>query len=106
MKSGIEKDAVYQRVRSQKIRRTMLRNGDEQDMSNLAFTWKRQGQDKEALKLMEEYVTLQTMIIGTNHPHTSSSRKILLGWQTYRPYSRQGFQSMGGVVCSGQRQVL
>jgi hypothetical protein len=51
-------------------------------MNNLAFTWKGQGQDGKALKLMGECVALRSRTIGTNHPHTVSSRIVLLGWQT------------------------
>jgi len=50
-------------------------------MGNLAFTWKGLSRDKEALKLIEECVIMQTMAIGTNHPDTLSSRIVLLGWQ-------------------------
>jgi hypothetical protein len=31
---------------------------------------------------MEECVALRSRTIGTNHPHTVSSRTVLLGWQT------------------------
>jgi hypothetical protein len=51
-------------------------------MANLASTYRDQGRGIEALKLMEECVTLQTRIIGTNHPDTLSSRTALLRWQT------------------------
>ena len=47
-------------------------------MANLAFTWKEQSRDKEAIKLIEECVMLQTRKIGINHPDTSSSRTALL----------------------------
>ncbi len=50
-------------------------------MNNLAFTWKGQGQDKEALRLMEQCVALQSRIRGTSHPSTLSSRTALLAWQ-------------------------
>jgi hypothetical protein len=50
-------------------------------MNNLAFTWKRQDKDKQALKLMEQCVALRSKTIDTNHPHTLSSRTVLLGWQ-------------------------
>jgi hypothetical protein len=51
-------------------------------MNNLAFTWKEQGRDTEALNLMEECITGRTRILGTDHPDTLSSRTTLLGWQT------------------------
>jgi hypothetical protein len=50
-------------------------------INNLAFTWKAQGRDNEALKLMEECVIAHTLILGTNRPDTLSSRTILLEWQ-------------------------
>jgi hypothetical protein len=37
-------------------------------MNNLAFTWKGQGRDKEALTLIEECVIARTRMLGTNHP--------------------------------------
>ncbi|KAH6674687.1 hypothetical protein B0J14DRAFT_587885 [Halenospora varia] len=51
-------------------------------MNNLAFIWKEQGRDVEALKLIEECVMLRTRIIGTKHPDTLSSRTTLFGWRT------------------------
>jgi hypothetical protein len=51
-------------------------------MANLAYTWKGQGRDKDALKLMEECAKLRTRIIGTKHPDTLSSCMTLLEWQT------------------------
>jgi Tetratricopeptide repeat len=53
-------------------------------MANLAFTWKSQGRVDDAINLMEEFVILQTQTIGINHPNTSASQIILLGWQTER----------------------
>jgi hypothetical protein len=50
-------------------------------MANLAATYWNQGRAKEALKLMEECVTLRIRIIGTNRPDTLSSRITLFGWQ-------------------------
>lgn len=51
-------------------------------MANLAVTYRDQGRDKKAFKLMKECVTLLTRIIGTSHPDTLSSRAILSRWQT------------------------
>jgi hypothetical protein len=51
-------------------------------MNNLAFTWEGLDRDTEALKLMEECVTVRIRILGTNHPHTLSSCATLLRWQT------------------------
>ena len=39
-------------------------------MYNLACTWKHQGRDIEAIKLMEECVHLRIRILGANHPDT------------------------------------
>ena len=50
--------------------------------NNLAFTWKENGRDGEALKLIEECAAARSRILGTNHPDTLPSRTTLLGWQT------------------------
>lgn len=55
-------------------------------MNNLAFTWKGQGRDQEALKLMDECVALRSRIISTNQPHTLSPRTILVSWQAEALY--------------------
>jgi hypothetical protein len=50
-------------------------------MANLAITWKGQGRNEEAVKLMSECVQLRTQILGANHPFTLSSIKALSGWE-------------------------
>jgi hypothetical protein len=39
-------------------------------IKHLAFTWKGLGRDVEAVKLMERYVQLRTLILGPYHPYT------------------------------------
>jgi hypothetical protein len=51
-------------------------------MANLALIWKGNGRDTDALKLMKQCAEAQARILGANHPYTSSSRIILLRWQT------------------------
>jgi Tetratricopeptide repeat len=50
-------------------------------MNNLAFTWKGQGRNAEAINLMEGCVQLWTRILGVDYPHTLSSFAALIGWQ-------------------------
>jgi len=50
-------------------------------MNNLAYTWKGQGRDEEAIKLMSECVQLRTQILGAGHPFTLSSLAALDGWK-------------------------
>ncbi|TGO25601.1 hypothetical protein BPAE_0076g00020 [Botrytis paeoniae] len=54
-------------------------------MANLAYTWKGQDRHKEALKLLEECVVLQSRSLGINHPDTLFSRTNLLTWRTAEP---------------------
>jgi hypothetical protein len=49
-------------------------------MGNLAFTWKGQGRDKEAIVLMKQCVWLRERVLGPDHPFTLSSRKALIRW--------------------------
>jgi tetratricopeptide (TPR) repeat protein len=51
-------------------------------MANLALIWKGNSRDIDALKLMKQCAEARARILGANHPYTSSSRTILLGWQT------------------------
>ena len=46
-------------------------------MANLAFTWKEQGRDPEAVGLMRECVRLQERVLGASHPHFISSSNAL-----------------------------
>ena len=50
-------------------------------MNNLAFTWKRQDWDKEAIALMKECVRLRERVLGLDHPFTSPSRVALDQWE-------------------------
>ena len=51
-------------------------------MNNLAFTWRTQGRDNEAWKLMEECFLLRKLKLGADHPDTVSSLTTLHEWQT------------------------
>ena len=46
-------------------------------MNSLAFTWKGQGRDVEAVQLMEGCVQLRRRILGNGHSHFLSSRAAL-----------------------------
>jgi hypothetical protein len=50
-------------------------------MNNLAFTWKEQGRQAEALRLIEECVRLGSQTLGVNHHLTLSSSKALSKWK-------------------------
>jgi hypothetical protein len=50
-------------------------------MNNLAFTWKEQGQQAEALRLMEECVCLRSQTFGVNYYLPLSSSKALSEWK-------------------------
>jgi hypothetical protein len=50
------------------------------NMSNLAFIWKDQGRDKEAIILLTERVQLRERVLGPDHPFTSS-RAVLNRWE-------------------------
>ena len=50
-------------------------------MNNLAFTWKLQRRDNEALALMEECFKLRKKKLGLDHPDTMSSLGTLNEWQ-------------------------
>ena len=49
-------------------------------MNNLAFTWKEQGRNAEAIDLMRKCVRLRERVLGTNHPHFISSSDALAEW--------------------------
>ena len=51
-------------------------------MSNLAWTWKKQGQDVEAVELMRECVRLRTRVLGADHPDTIRSSRWLSKFET------------------------
>ena len=50
-------------------------------MNNLAFIWKGQGRDIEAIRLISECVRLSRHILGASHPHYMSFSKTLVGWE-------------------------
>ena len=50
-------------------------------MNNLAFTWKGQGRDAEAISLMGTCVRLRQRILGVGHLHSISSSTRLAGWE-------------------------
>ena len=50
-------------------------------MANLAFTWKSQGRNLEAILLLKECFQLQTHKLGPQHPDTESSLETLNKWQ-------------------------
>jgi hypothetical protein len=50
-------------------------------MTNLAFLWKEQGRDMEAIQLMEDCAQRLKCILGDSHPDFSSSDKILAEWK-------------------------
>ena len=50
-------------------------------MNNLAFTWKGQSQDMEAISRMAECVRRQQRRLGVNHPDSISSSMALSEWK-------------------------
>ncbi len=50
-------------------------------MNNLAYTWKAQGRNAEAINLLEQCVPLQGQILGVDHPYTVGSSAALTKWQ-------------------------
>jgi hypothetical protein len=48
---------------------------------NLAFTWKSQGRDGEAIRLMNDCVLSRIQILGPGHPNTISSLAALNSWE-------------------------
>jgi hypothetical protein len=50
-------------------------------MNNLALTWKDQGRDEEARKLMEDCVRLQHKSLGADDDRTISSARVLTSWK-------------------------
>jgi hypothetical protein len=51
-------------------------------MANLAFMWKGQGQDMEAISLMTECVQRQQRALGVNHPDSIFCSIALAEWKT------------------------
>jgi hypothetical protein len=50
-------------------------------MNNLAFTWKGQGRDSEALNLMRDCVQLRQQMLRADHPNLVSSSATLALWE-------------------------
>jgi hypothetical protein len=50
-------------------------------MNNLACTWKAQGRDGAAFKLMSDCVERCVRKLDANHPDTLSSEQTLVEWQ-------------------------
>jgi hypothetical protein len=50
-------------------------------MHNLALTWKGQGHDMKAAKLMEDCVRLRTQVLGAHHPDTLATSATLDEWR-------------------------
>lgn len=50
-------------------------------MARLAFTWKSQDSNHEALSLLKECFQVQTHKLGFQHPNTKSLLKALNEWQ-------------------------
>jgi hypothetical protein len=53
-----------------------LELGVNESMNNLAFTWKGQGRDEEAIRLIHECVSSCTHVLGARHHLTLSSANI------------------------------
>jgi len=49
-------------------------------MENLAYTWRSQERDTEAITLMQHAVNLRTETLGPDHPDTVTSLAILHEW--------------------------
>ena len=50
-------------------------------IDNLAFRFKLQSCNQEALILMQTYVRMQTQVFGRQHPNTESSLRNLVEWE-------------------------
>jgi hypothetical protein len=50
-------------------------------MNNLAFTWKGNGKETEAVSLMEECVKFRKRVLGVGHPNSISSCRALDIWK-------------------------
>ncbi|KAH7364017.1 hypothetical protein BKA65DRAFT_490213 [Rhexocercosporidium sp. MPI-PUGE-AT-0058] len=50
-------------------------------MNNLAFTWKGNGKEVEAVRLMEDCVRARKRVLGLNHPDSISSCIALDAWK-------------------------
>ena len=59
-------------------------------MHNLAFTWKGQGREEEALRLMDECTSLRTRVLSAKHPDTLSSTETLIKWKVEKSGMDEG----------------
>jgi len=50
-------------------------------MNNLAFTWKGNGKEIEAVRLMEDCIRGRKRVLGVNHPYSISSCIALDTWK-------------------------
>ena len=62
-------------------------------MANLAYTWKSQGRDEEAIELLGRAEELQKQILGSDHHLTIGSTRILYEWQM--PSETDNLQNTG-----------
>jgi len=53
-------------------------------MNNVALRLKKQGRVAEAIKLLEECVQLQMLVLGADHPRALSSTRTLTKWKSER----------------------
>lgn len=58
-------------------------------MHNLAYPWKYQGRDHDAMGLMSECIRLRMQKLGQDHPNTRSSVAALDRWQAEIKTSEQ-----------------
>jgi hypothetical protein len=77
-------------------------------MNNLAFTWKGQGRDAEALRLMEDCVPRLKRVFGIQHPHFLSSYATLSKWEAYMsfPHREQCGDSLTQRIVVERVQVM
>jgi hypothetical protein len=59
-------------------------------MVNLAFTWKEQGRDEEAIRLMEDCVSSRTRVLGVHHHLTVASTEALARWRAEQSGNDKG----------------
>jgi hypothetical protein len=50
-------------------------------MGNLAFIFKGQGRDEEAMALMEDCTRMQKRVLGPDHPYSTYSQDTLNEWR-------------------------
>jgi hypothetical protein len=60
------------------------------NMNYLAFTWKEQGRDVEAISLMTECVRLGQGVLGVDHSDFISSSTALAGWEAEQAGTSNG----------------